>query len=85
MKYIDVMLPLPLEGTFTYSVSEEMAKGIAMGVRVLVPFGKSKTYTGLCTGSAYDTAIGIELNKVKDVISVIDGRPALFPQQMKLW
>ncbi len=57
MKYIDVILPLPLDGTFTYAVSDDMARCIAMGIRVLVPLGKSKTYTALCIGPAHDEAV----------------------------
>ncbi len=85
MKYIDVILPLPLEGTFTYAVSDEMAQGLTMGIRVLVPLGKTKTYTALCTGPAHDTVEGVEAGKVKMVIAVIDQHPVLLPHQMRLW
>ncbi len=85
MKFIDVILPLPLEGTFTYAISDELSACVAMGVRVLVPLGKSKTYTALCTGAARDTVEGIEAGKIKMVIDVIDRQPVLLPQQMRLW
>ena len=39
MRYVDVILPVPLEGTFTYTISDEMAAACTTGVRVLVPFG----------------------------------------------
>lgn len=48
MNYIEVILPLPLEGTFTYAVPEVMEKKVQIGVRVLVPFGKTKMYVGVC-------------------------------------
>ena len=46
MRYVDVILPLPLDGVFTYLLPDEMATKVSIGVRVLVPLGKSKTYTG---------------------------------------
>jgi hypothetical protein len=45
MKYADVILPLPLQGTFTYAIPDNMQ--VAVGMRVLVPLGRSKTYVGL--------------------------------------
>ncbi|MDR2556158.1 MAG: primosomal protein N' [Bacteroidales bacterium] len=44
---VDILLPLPLKGTFTYSVPSEFAERVQAGVRVEVPFGKGKTYAGL--------------------------------------
>lgn len=85
MKYVDVILPLPLEGTFTYAVSDEMAPRIVSGIRVLVPWGKSKTHTALCTGVPHDTVEGVEPEKVKEVLAVLDDRPVLLDAQMKLW
>ncbi len=85
MKYVDVILPLPLDGTFTYALSDEMAARVAMGVRVLVPLGKSKTYTAICAGPAHDTAEGLQAGQVKMVIAVLDAAPMLLPTQMRLW
>lgn len=85
MKYIDVILPLPLEGTFTYAISDELAAGVAMGVRVLVPLGRSKTYTALCTGPARDTAGPLGADKLKAVLAVLDRQPMLLPLQFSLW
>ena len=47
MIYIDVILPLPLEGLFTYSVHANDAHKAVVGKRVVVPLGRSKTYTGI--------------------------------------
>lgn len=85
MKYVDVILPLPLEGTFTYAVSDEMAASVGMGIRVLVPLGKSKTYTALCAGPAHASNNGLAADKIKFVIAVLDASPILLPQQMQLW
>lgn len=85
MKYVDVILPLPLEGTLTYAISDELAARAAMGIRVLVPLGKSKTYTAICTGAAHDSANGLAQDKIKFVLAVLDHAPVLLPQQMRLW
>ena len=45
--YVDVILPLPLDGVFTYSVPSEMERQVGVGHRVLVPFGRNKTYVGI--------------------------------------
>ena len=47
MHFIEVILPLSLPKTFTYSVSEAEYNYIKIGMRVAVPFGKSKIYTAL--------------------------------------
>ena len=46
MTYADIILPLPLDSLFTYSVPDSLAGRVGQGIRVLVPFGKSKTYVG---------------------------------------
>ena len=45
--FVDVILPVPLDGVFTYSVPAPLAKQVKVGVRVLVPFGRNKTYVGI--------------------------------------
>lgn len=81
MHYVDVILPLPLEGTFTYSVPEPTVAQVRMGVRVLVPLGRSKTYT----------AMAVQLHSEKPefetrpIIQVIDAEPVLIEQQLRLW
>ena len=47
MNYADLILPLPLQGTFTYAVPASMQSAVRVGMRVLVPFGRSKTYLGI--------------------------------------
>lgn len=84
MKYVDVILPVPLEGTFTYTVSDEIAVACAMGVRVLVPFGKSKTYAGVVV-RVHDNGAPVAESKLKGVLSVLDMSPVLLPHQLRLW
>ena len=47
MTYANIILPLPLDGYFTYSVPDDLASRVQNGMRVTVPFGKSKTYVGI--------------------------------------
>lgn len=81
MHYVDVILPLPLEGTFTYSVPESMVAQVRMGVRVLVHLGRSKTYTAM--------AVRLHSEKpefeTRPIIQVIDAEPVLIEQQLRLW
>lgn len=81
MKYVDVILPLPLDGTFTYSVPDGMEGKVVPGVRLLVPLGKSKKYIAM--------AIRLHDDKpafsCKPVEAVLDNTPSLLPQQMRLW
>ncbi|MBR6446302.1 MAG: primosomal protein N' [Prevotella sp.] len=81
MRYVDVILPLPLEGLFTYAVSDELAARVAMGVRVVVPFNKSKRYTAL-VAKLHDEKPDFE---VKNVIEVLDNQPIILPEQFRLW
>lgn len=82
MRYVDVILPVPLEGTFTYSVPENKADGIRFGVRVLVPFGKSKRYVGIAVRLHDEKPKGYE---VKDVDEVLDDAPMILDRQWRLW
>ena len=80
--YADIILPLPLEGYFTYAVPSPMAGLCRIGVRVMVPFGRSKTYVGL-VARLHDTKP--EGYQVKDILQVLDREPILLPAQLKLW
>ena len=47
MYFADVILPIPLEKAFTYSITRAESEFMRPGMRVAVPFGKSKIYTAL--------------------------------------
>lgn len=81
MQYVDVILPLPLDGLFTYSISDEMSRRVSLGIRVLVPLGKTKTYTAVAV-RIHDTKPNFE---VKAVLQILDADPILLPQQFALW
>ena len=81
MRYVDVILPLPLDGTFTYSIPEGMEEKVVPNMRVLVPLGKSKKYIAM--------VVDVHSEKpeftCKPIEAVLDEYPSLLPQQMRLW
>ena len=81
MRYVDVILPRPLEGYFTYAITAELATRVKLGVRVLVPFGSSKTCTAMAV-SVHDEKPAFD---TKAVLQVVDSAPMLLPQQLDLW
>ena len=81
MRYIDVILPLPLDGLFTYSVPDGMEGKVVLGIRVLVPLGKSKKYIAVAV-RVHDDKPSFEC---KPIEAVLDAQPSLLPQQYKLW
>ena len=81
MKYIDVILPLPLEGLFTYSVPDTLAESVGFGFRVLVPLGKSKTYVAV-TVRVHDEKPDFQ---VRDILAVLDHAPVVLERQYRLW
>ena len=80
--FADILLPLPLPGLFTYRLPHDLDVPLAFGMRVVVPFGKSKLYSGLVV--EVHTRVPDQLN-VKYVLDVIDSEPIVSPQQYKLW
>ncbi|MDD4922610.1 MAG: primosomal protein N' [Bacteroidales bacterium] len=80
--YVDVLLPLPLSQTYTYSVPEELASGIQIGCRVIVPLGPRKLYTGIVLGF-YD--IKPVDYVTKPVFSLLDESPILIVPQLRFW
>lgn len=81
-KFVDVILPLPLRGYFTYSLPEEMAEEMQIGCRVVVPFGRKKYYTAIVRNIHYSAPTEYE---VKEVSALLDEHPILLPRQFKLW
>ena len=92
MTYANIILPLPLEGLFTYGVPDALASRVQVGVRVRVPLGKSKTYVGIVAEypvalPASDSGVVDNEKKIvyKDILEVLDATPILLPQQLRLW
>ncbi|UAB83538.1 primosomal protein N' [Zunongwangia sp. SCSIO 43204] len=80
--FVDVILPLPLDNRFTYSVSKDEANFLQAGIRVAVPFGKSKIYTGIIA-EVHDRAP--EVYEAKPISQILDEAPLVTSQQLKFW
>ncbi|MBF1525718.1 MAG: primosomal protein N' [Prevotella pallens] len=88
MRYVEVILPLPLEGTFTYTVPDALLDKVVPCVRLLVPFGKTKTYIGICDTYPTDHPNNNDDNdgiEYKAILAILDDGPVLLPQQLQLW
>ena len=81
--FVDVILPVPLDGFFTYSVPASLAEQVKVGVRVLVPFGRSKTYVGIVSKTHKGPLP--EGFQIKDILQVLDASPILLDSQLRLW
>ena len=81
-QYVDVLLPLPLPTTYTYSVPREYSSNVSVGCRVVVPLGKSKKYTALIMATHDNKPEGYE---VRPFTELLDEAPILLPTQLKLW
>jgi len=82
LQYAQIILPLNLKGSFTYKVPEELLSEIQPGMRVLVPFGGKKIYTGIVF-EQHDNAP--ENFVVKEVISILDDKPIVPQEQLQFW
>ncbi len=84
--FVDVILPLPLEGCFTYSVPppllQQQPLPLQVGSLVSVPLGAKRTYTALVVALHHNEPQGYA---VKDIIGVLQGVPPLLPQQLTFW
>lgn len=81
MVYADIILPLPLEGVFTYSVPDGMTAAVMPGMRVVVPFGRSKKYIGVVLRTHGEKPSF----EVKDILSLPDPYPFVTGLQLRLW
>ena len=80
--FADVILPLPLPGTFTYSIPAEMERTILPGCRVTVPLGNKKSYTALVV-TLHDKKP--EEYEVKEIKELLDETPIVTSIQTRLW
>ncbi|GAA3613032.1 primosomal protein N' [Flavivirga amylovorans] len=80
--FIDVIIPVPLKKLFTYSVTASEADFLKVGMRVAVPFGKSKIYTGIVYKIHQEAPTAYE---AKDIQQILDDSPIVNEKQLKLW
>ena len=82
MHFVEVILPLSLAKTFTYSISEAEYNYIKKGMRVAVPFGKSKIYTALVIQTHQNKPI---LYDAKEIHQILDEKPIVTEIQIAHW
>lgn len=81
-KFAEVILPLPLPGTFTYSIPEELNGRVLPGCRVTVPFGKKLSYTALVSTVHDNDKAEYEIRAIRELL---DETPIILSEQIKLW
>jgi primosomal protein N' (replication factor Y) len=81
-QFVEVILPLPLAGTFTYRVPRELEADTAVGKRVLVQFGRRKLYTGIIN-EIHDKPPSTYVAKYID--ELLDDAPVVFTHQLAFW
>mgnify|MGYP000069397092 FL=1 len=82
MHFVEVILPLSLAKTFTYRVSEAEFHFVKNGMRVVVPFGKSKMYTALIIGKHQNEPA---LYEAKEIDQILDENPIVTEIQITHW
>lgn len=81
-KFAEVILPLPLPGSYTYSIPKELEDRVVTGCRVSVPLGDKKTYTALVIGVHGNKPEGYKIKAIKELL---DDEPVVTAHQLKLW
>ena len=75
---------MPLDGFFTYSVPSSAEKQVEVGKRVLVPFGRNKTYVGVIVRKMTSGNL-LPPDKIKPILQVLDATPILLERQLRFW
>ncbi|MCF8461577.1 MAG: primosomal protein N' [Flavobacteriales bacterium] len=81
-QFVEVILPIPLEGTFTYRVPRDMETEIQVGKRVVVPFGRRKLYTGIIYQIHDRPPTAYQAKYVDDLL---DDAPIILDTQLAFW
>ena len=79
--FIDVIIPIPIQKTFTYSVTAMEYEFLKKGMRVAVSFGKTKMYTGLVF-KLHKTPP--EAYEAKEILQILDDKPIVTEHQLSL-
>ena len=82
MYFIEVILPLSLPKTFTYSVSESEYHYVKIGMLVAVPFGRTKMYTALVVAIHQNPPT---LYEAKEIHQILNEKPLVNEFQIQHW
>ncbi|MEJ6792258.1 MAG: primosomal protein N' [Lacinutrix sp.] len=80
--FIDVILAIPLERMFTYSITKAESEFLQVGMRVSVPFGKTKIQTGL-VGAIHTNAP--QIYEAKEIHQILDEKSIVTSKQLEFW
>jgi primosomal protein N' (replication factor Y) (superfamily II helicase) len=80
--FVEVVLPLAVPKNFTYQISETEFHYIQIGMRVAVPFGKSKIYTALVITKHHNPP---QLYQAKEIHQILDEKPIVNETQIAHW
>ena len=80
--FVDVILPLSIPTTYTYRVPYDLNSEVSEGIRVIVPFGKSKYYTAIVRKVHQEVPTKYA---AKYIEGVLDTNRIVTPNQFKLW
>lgn len=81
-KYVNVVIGLPVEGSFTYLVPENLMLDVAIGKRVWIPFGKRKKTIGYIIDIKDKSSIPDK--NLKNIKDIIDSEPIIDRELLKL-
>ena len=80
--FVEVLLPLNLQNTFTYRIPNELNEEVVVGKRVSVPFGRNKIMAGLIASIGDKPPLAYQ---AKYIIDILDNEPIVGDQQLALW
>lgn len=83
MMYADVILPLSLENTYTYSIPADLVHAVSSGCRVIVHFGKKRYYTAIVV--SVHSKVPDSRYETKEIYALLDGVPILRRPQLRFW
>ena len=79
--FADILLPLPVKGTFTYRIPFELNDFVNEGQRVAVQFGKKKVYAGLIKRLHEK----VPEYQAKYILHLLDENPLVNQIQFQFW
>ncbi|MGB5941946.1 MAG: primosomal protein N' [Leeuwenhoekiella sp.] len=82
MYFVDVIIPIPVENTFTYKVNQDEYAFLQPGMRLAVPFGKTKVYTGIVIAIHQ---VAPRIYEAKEIEQILDEKPIVHLEQLNFW
>lgn len=81
-KFAQIIIPVPVKGSFTYEIPISLVDDIKVGQSVVVQFGVKKLYTGIVESI---TAAPPDSFKIKTILSISNPEPTVTQQQLEFW